>query len=105
MKLRIKEVDCNFRVEGQSFTVPDWEDLVLMSPSLRILGKGRMGFDTKLNFILEPQTLGGFPLLSELVNRLTRFRLRGTLDSPETLPVNENNNREEEPGRRGQLRR
>jgi len=102
---RIKEVDCNFRVEGQSFTVPDWEDLVLMSPSLRILGKGRMGFDTKLNFILEPQTLGGFPLLSELVNRLTRFRLRGTLDSPETLPVNENNNREEEPGRRGQLRR
>lgn len=90
---RIKKVDCNFNVEGQSFVIPDWEDLTLTSPSLRIQGKGRMGFDTGLNLILEPQTLGGFPLISELVNRLTRFRLRGTLDSPESEPVNTNNRR------------
>ena len=36
-----------------------------------------------IDLIFEPQTLGGTPLISDIANRLLRFRVVGTIDEPE----------------------
>jgi len=56
--------------------------LKLDSPTGEIFGKGRFGFDTSIDLVFEPQTLGGTPLISDIANRLLRFRVMGTIDDP-----------------------
>ncbi|PCJ14102.1 MAG: hypothetical protein COB10_04700 [Planctomycetota bacterium] len=65
----------------------------LRSETGRILGRGTLAFNKILNLVMEPQTLGGAPLLSDIANRLLRFRIRGTLDDPKL------NSRKETPSR------
>ncbi len=80
---RIKEADCSFSIHDQLFEFKGMGSIKLKSPSGKILGKGVVGFDKLLHLIMEPQTLGGAPLLSDIANRLLRFRIEGTLDEPE----------------------
>lgn len=72
-----------YRVADRRIVIDDWDDFVLESPIINLKGRGTLGFDSELDLILEPQTLGGLPILSDLVNTLTRFRLSGSLDDPE----------------------
>lgn len=79
---RIKEADCSFVVHDQLFDFKGLGSIVLKSPTGRILGRGTVGFNKSLNLVMEPQTLGGAPLISDIANRLLRFRIRGSLDEP-----------------------
>ncbi|MEE2883015.1 MAG: hypothetical protein VYD70_04755 [Planctomycetota bacterium] len=79
---RIKEADCNFIIHDQIFDFQGLGSIILRSPTGKILGRGTVGFNKNLNLVMEPQTLGGAPLISDIANRLLRFRIRGTLDKP-----------------------
>ena len=74
-----------YRVADRQIIIDDWGDLLLESPIINVKGKGSLSFDSELDLVLEPQTLGGLPIISDLVNTLTRFRLRGSLDDPEVF--------------------
>ncbi|MDE0958367.1 MAG: AsmA family protein [Planctomycetota bacterium] len=80
---RIKSADCEFSIHDQLFEFKGMGAIRLSSPAGKILGKGVVGFDQQLHLIMEPQTLGGAPILSDIANRLLRFRIEGSLDQPE----------------------
>jgi hypothetical protein len=79
---RIKSADCKFSIHDQLFEFKGMGAIRLSSPAGKILGKGVVGFDQQLHLIMEPQTLGGAPILSDIANRLLRFRIEGSLDQP-----------------------
>ncbi|MDE0960840.1 MAG: hypothetical protein OSB09_08675 [Planctomycetota bacterium] len=79
---RIKEADFEFSIHDQLFEFKGMGSIRLSSPAGKILGKGVVGFDQQLHLIMEPQTLGGAPILSDIANRLLRFRIEGSLDQP-----------------------
>jgi hypothetical protein len=79
---RIKSADCEFSIHDQLFEFKGMGAIRLSSPAGKILGKGVVGFDQQLHLIMEPQTLGGAPILSDIANRLLRFRIEGSLDQP-----------------------
>ncbi|MGE4618632.1 MAG: hypothetical protein AAEJ04_02345 [Planctomycetota bacterium] len=91
---RIKEADGNFTIHDQLFDFRGLGSIKLKSPTGKILGRGTMGFNKTLNLVMEPQTLGGAPILSDIANRLLRFRIRGTLDNPQL-----NSRKETSPGK------
>ena len=72
-----------FTIHDSIFEFKGMGSLVLESPSGEIFGKGNFGFDKSIDLIFEPQTLGGTPLISDIANRLLRFRVVGTIDEPE----------------------
>ena len=72
-------------VRNQKIYIENLGDLRLESPVINIHGRGSLGFDGELDLLLEPQTLGGLPIISDLLNTLTRFRLKGKLDDPEVF--------------------
>ena len=74
-----------FEVRNQKIIIENLGDLRLESPVINIHGRGSLGFDSELDLLLEPQTLGGLPIISDLLNTLTRFRLKGKLDDPEVF--------------------
>jgi hypothetical protein len=80
---RIKKADCEFSIHDQLFEFKGMGSIRLSSPAGKILGKGIVGFDKRLSLVMEPQTLGGAPLLSDIANRLLRFQIRGSLDEPQ----------------------
>ena len=53
-----------------------------MSLKHAVVQAAQGGFDQQLHLIMEPQTLGGAPILSDIANRLLRFRIEGSLDQP-----------------------
>ncbi|NRA76392.1 MAG: hypothetical protein HRU16_10665 [Planctomycetes bacterium] len=79
---KIREADCHFSIHDQVFDFKGMGSIKLRSETGRILGRGTLAFNKILNLVMEPQTLGGAPLLSDIANRLLRFRIRGTLDDP-----------------------
>ena len=90
---KIREADCHFSIHDQVFDFKGMGSIKLRSETGRILGRGTLAFNKILNLVMEPQTLGGAPLLSDIANRLLRFRIRGTLDDPKL------NSRKETPSR------
>ncbi|MEE2856504.1 MAG: AsmA family protein [Planctomycetota bacterium] len=80
---RIKKADCEFSIHDQLFEFKGMGSIRLSSPAGKILGKGIVGFDKRLSLIMEPQTLGGAPVLSDIANRLLRFQIGGSLDEPD----------------------
>ncbi|MGE4631424.1 MAG: AsmA family protein [Planctomycetota bacterium] len=80
---KVREADCKFSIHDQIFDFKGMGSIKLRSNTGRILGRGTVTFNKILNLVMEPQTLGGAPLLSDIANRLLRFRIRGTLDDPE----------------------
>ncbi len=91
---RIREADGNFVIHDQVFDFRGLGSILLKSATGKILGRGTVGFNKNLNLVMEPQTLGGVPLISDIANRLLRFRIRGTLDEP---MLNSRRNREAAP--------
>jgi hypothetical protein len=81
--LDIHKADAKYRIRDRKFVLEEWGDLRLESEVVTILGKGTLDFDNELDLLLEPQTLGGFPIISAIVNSLARFRLKGNLEDPE----------------------
>lgn len=80
---RFDEANARYRIGDERFIIDTMGDLVLESPVVNIHGKGWLDFENEIDLLLEPQTLGGLPILSDIVNSLTRFRLKGNLDDPE----------------------
>ncbi|NCF55959.1 MAG: hypothetical protein GWP41_06795 [Planctomycetia bacterium] len=72
-----------FTIHDSIFEFKGMGSIVLKSTSGDIFGKGNFGFDKSIDLIFEPQTLGGTPLISDIANRLLRFRVVGTIDEPE----------------------
>lgn len=80
---KIKEADGIFTIVNSAFEFKGMGSLKLDSPTGEIFGKGKFNFDRTIDLIFEPQTLGGTPLISDIANRLLRFRVLGTVDNPE----------------------
>ena len=74
-----------FEIRDQKILIEHLGDLRLESPVVNLHGRGSLSFESELDLLLEPQTLGGLPILSALLNTLTRFRLTGNLDDPEVF--------------------
>ncbi len=77
------KAEAKFLIRDQRFDMVELGDLRLVSEVVEVLGKGTLNFENYIDLILEPQTLGGLPILSDILNSLTRFRMRGNLDDPE----------------------
>ena len=80
---KIKAADGEFIIANSAFEFKGMGSLKLDSPTGEIFGKGKFNFDTSVDLVFEPQTLGGTPLISDIANRLLRFRVVGTVDDPE----------------------
>ena len=80
---KIKSAEGQFSIANSMFEFKGMGSLKLDSPTGAIFGKGKFGFDTSIDLVFEPQTLGGTPLISDIANRLLRFRVMGTIDDPE----------------------
>lgn len=80
---KIKEADGIFTIANSAFEFKGMGSLKLDSPTGEIFGKGKFNFDRTIDLVFEPQTLGGTPLISDIANRLLRFRVMGTVDDPE----------------------
>jgi len=74
-----------FEIEDRKIWVRELGQLKLESPVVNVHGQGYVSFDSEIDMILEPQTLGGFPVLSDLLNSIIRSRVKGSLDDPEVL--------------------
>lgn len=80
---KIKSAEGAFTIANSAFEFKGMGSLKLDSPTGAIFGKGKFLFDTSIDLIFEPQTLGGTPLISDIANRLLRFRVVGTIEDPE----------------------
>jgi len=81
----VHKAEASYRIRDRKFVVEELGDLRLESEVVEILGKGTLDFDNELDLLFEPQTLFGIPIISDIVNTLARFRLKGNLDDPEVF--------------------
>jgi hypothetical protein len=81
----VHKAEAKYRIRDRMFVLEELGDLRLESEVVEIEGKGTLDFENELDLLLEPQTLFGIPILSDIVNTLTRFRLKGNLDDPEVF--------------------
>ena len=77
-----------FRLEKDRFVVEEYEDMVLHSNTSKILARGTIGFDGRLDLLINPEffkTPSWLPL--EYVD-IFKLKLTGTLDNPRVaLPI------------------
>ncbi len=78
----------NFDIQNSNF---DFKQIDLAGNSLSLRGRGRIGFDSRINmdfFAKPPRSAGTIPWLSQLVSSATtswvNVRVEGTLDRPKT---------------------
>ena len=79
----IEKITANFKIRDEAFHIDNYNDLEIVSPALKVLGKGRLDFNTTLDMFLSPQLFGIFVPLKVIVSPLLTIHVTGPLDNPQ----------------------